>query len=112
MDYYQIWCNLKESSKDLDFCENVHQYLGQLQEDGRINGFQITRRKLGFGPSELGEFNISILVNDLSQLEKTFQHVAARKGEIERLHHAVYSAVKDTTFALYRDFPDEVGKGS
>jgi hypothetical protein len=109
MDYYQIWCNLKESSKDLEFCENVHHYLGQLQEDGRINGFQITRRKLGFGPSELGEFNISILVNDLSQLEKSFQHVATRKGEIERLHHAVYSAVKDTTFALYRDFPDEVG---
>lgn len=108
MDYYQIWCDLKDSSKDLDFTINVKKYLGFLQQQGKINGFTITRRKLGFGPTDLGEFNICIQVEDLAQLESSFQHVATRSGEIEILHKAVYGAVKDTKFALYRDFPDAV----
>ena len=83
MDYYEIWCNLKDSSKDLQFCENVKEYLGALQKDGLIQSFRIARRKLGFGPSELGEFNITIVVKDLAQLEQTFQQVATRSGEIE-----------------------------
>ena len=56
MDYYQIWCNLIDSSQDVAFCENVSRYLGMLRELGRIEGFRITRRKLGFGPEALGEF--------------------------------------------------------
>lgn len=108
MDYYQIWCNLKNSSRDIEFCEDVRKYLGALKKEGLIEDFQITRRKLGFGPNDLGEFNISIMVEDLSALENTFKQVATRSGEIETLHHAVYSAVRDTTFALYRDFPDTV----
>lgn len=98
MDYYQIWCNLKDSSKDLGF----------LQQQGEIKGFTISRRKLGFGPTDLGEFNICIQVKDLAQLELSFQHVATRSGEIEILHKAVYGAVIDAKFALYRDFPDPV----
>jgi len=108
MDYYQIWCNLIDSSQDVAFCENVTRYLGTLRELGRIEGFRITRRKLGFGPQDMGEFNISIEVRDLAQLEAAFQRVATREPEIEQLHRAVYSAVKDLTFALYRDFPDAV----
>jgi hypothetical protein len=108
MDYYLIWCNLIDSSQDLRFCENVQRYLGYLQEQGLIAGFRILRRKLGFGPPELGEFQITIEVRDLAQLEQTFQRVASREPEIEALHRGVFSAVKDARFALYRDFPDAV----
>jgi hypothetical protein len=108
MDYYEIWCNLIDSSQDLAFCANVAQYLGHLGEHGWIEGYRISRRKLGFGPPALGEFHITIEVRDLAQLEQAFQRVAARAGEIESLHRAVYSAVKDLQFALYREFPDPV----
>jgi hypothetical protein len=108
MDQYLIWCNLKEGTRDLRFSEDVARYLGHLQEQGWIEGWRLTRRKLGFGLPELGEFQITILVRDLAQLEQAFQQVARRDGEIEALHHAVYSAVRDVRFALYRDFPDEV----
>jgi hypothetical protein len=108
MDCYEIWCNLKDSSQDLPFCANVARYLGHLREQGWIEGYRLTRRKLGFGPPGLGEFHITIEVRDLAQLEQAFQRVAGRTGEIEALHHAVYSAVKDLQFALYRDFPDPV----
>ncbi len=107
MDYYHIWCNLKDSSKDLEFSRNVAAYLGHLAEKGLISEYKLTRRKLGFGPTELGEFHITISVIDLHQLEKAFQLVATRSGEVEAKHHPVYSAVTDFKSALYRDFPDK-----
>jgi len=108
MDCYQVWCNLKDSTKDVEFCEHTSRYLGSLRNQGLIASFRIQRRKLGFGPTELGEFNITIETEDMSQLENAFQTVARRTGQTELLHKCVYDAVKDVRFALYRDFPDPV----
>src|SRR5258705_13894334 len=106
MDYYEIWCNLKDSRRDLDFAGAVSESLGFLQRDGRIHDWRLTRRKLGFGPAELGEFNITIMTRDLAHLDKAFDLVATRSGEIERLPAPVYSMITDFRSALYRDFPD------
>ena len=106
MNYYQIWCNLKDSSKDIEFCESANAYLEHLREKGFIEGHRIIRRKLGFGPSDLGEFNITMEFGDLSQMDRAFEYVSSRIGEVERLHKRVYSAVKEVKFGLYRDFPD------
>ena len=101
-----MWFNLKDSHSDLEFCERVHAYLGRLREEGRIESYRITRRKLGFGPPELGEFHVVVQTRDLAQLDRAFGLVATRSGDVERLHAPVYSAVKDFKAALYRDFPD------
>lgn len=106
MQYYQMWCNLKESHKDLEFAANVDAYLSHLRNAGRIEGFRITRRKFGFGPDGLGEFNITVWTKDLTQLDSAFSMVAPREGHTEQLHRAVYSMVTDFKSALYRDFPD------
>lgn len=108
MDYYQGWFNLKDTHKDLQFCESLSKYLGHLKEKGLLVDYTFTRRKLGFGPASLGEFQLIMVVRDMAHLEETFQRIARRDPEIERLHAAVYSAVKDVQFALYRDFPDAV----
>lgn len=108
MDYYQIWVNIRDTRRDVEFSQNVERYLGHLREKGLVEGHTFTRRKLGFGPSTLGEFNITIHVKDMAQLERTFQYVATRGGPIEPLHAAVYSMVTDFASALYRTFPDEV----
>src|SRR5262245_3277652 len=112
MDYYHIWCDLKDGSQDLAFCRNVAQYLGYLQERGLIVGWRLTRRKLGFGLPELGEFHLIIETQDLAQLEQAFQRAASRDSEVEPLHRAVYSAVRNARFALYRDYPDAVRTSS
>lgn len=106
MNHYQIWVNLRDSHKDLEFADAVHAYLGQLQADGHIAGFALARRKLGFGPASLGEFQITIDVEDLAQLERAFDVIATRAGAIEQLHARVYSMVTDFQSSLYRDFPD------
>ncbi len=106
MNDYEVWFNLKDSHADLEFARAVDEYLGYLVREKLIAGYRLTRRKLGFGPSELGEFHISISTESLAQLEDAFSVVARRSGELERLHARVYSAITDARFALYRDFPD------
>lgn len=106
MNHYHIWFNLKDTHKDLEFAGHFRAYLGQLQKMGKIAEFRLERRKLGFGPSELGEFHAVISTKNLVQLEEAFDVVAARSGEVEQLHARVYSAVTDFKSALYRDFPD------
>lgn len=108
MDRYEIWVNLKDSRRDLEFAAAVDAYLGHLKSQGRCEGWTLTRRKFGFGPPALGEFHISIHFKDLAQMDAAFNVVATREGEVERLHLPVYSMVTDFTSALYRDFPDPV----
>jgi hypothetical protein len=90
----------------VEFCDNVDAYLGSLARDGLIEGHRVSRRKLGLGPPELGEFHIVVDVTDMGQLERAFQSVSARGGAVEGLHAAVNQLARDLTFALYRDFPD------
>ena len=106
MDLYHIWCNLVPGTSDVEFCAAVDAYLGALRAEGRIAGHRITRRKLGLGPRELGEFHVVIEVEDLAQLDRAFLEVATRDGPIEALHRAVNQHARDLSFALYRDFPD------
>lgn len=106
MNHYMIWCNLRESRRDLEFAANVAAYMGFLQKQGKIESWALTRRKFGFGPDGMGEFHICISCRDLAQLDEAFGTVATRTGEVERLHAPVYAMVTDFKAALYRDFPD------
>lgn len=106
MDRYHIWCDLRQGVKDLDFSTSVKAMMEYLRKNGQIEGWHLERRKLGFGPKELGEWHVGIEVKDLAQLEAAFDEVTPRTGEMERVHAAVWSKVTNFRSALYRDFPD------
>lgn len=112
MDYYEAWFNLKNTAKDLEFTKRMHAFMSHLKERGMIEGYRLTRRKLGFGPAGLGEFHVTIEVKDLAQLDEAFLHAATRSPNVEPLHAGVYAAIEDVKFALYRDFPDSVRHGA
>jgi hypothetical protein len=112
VNYYEAYFEIKDSRKDLEFAASVARYMEYLQGKGLIEGYRLTRRKLGFGPPELGEFQLSIEVKDLGQLDEAFQLAATRDGEVEKNHAAVYSQIKSVRFALTRDFPDPVRVGA
>jgi hypothetical protein len=82
--------------------------MGHLKAAGRIEGWRLTRRKLGLAPSALGDFHLMIEVKDLAQLDAAFQQVAGRREPTEGFHFGVNSLVQNATFGLYRDFPDEI----
>ncbi len=108
MNLYHVWCNLKDGVRDTEFSDRAAAYLGHLKEQGLIAGYRITRRQLGLGPTELPEFHPILEFEDLAQVDRVFGQVAARADPTESFHHGVNSLVRDTIFALYRDFPDPV----
>jgi hypothetical protein len=108
MNSYEIWFNLAPGAKDLEVVAAIESYLGYLKERDLLVSYRIRRRKFGFGPEGLGEFNVTIDFHDLAQLDQAFLRAATRDAEVEPLHHAVFSRVVDFKSGLYRDFPDEV----
>ena len=106
MDIYHGWCDLKEGVKDLAFARAFEAYMKHLNERGAIEGWRLTRRKLGLGPRELGEFHFMIETKDLTQLDQAFGLASGRREPTESVHWGVNSLVCNLTFALYRDFPD------
>jgi hypothetical protein len=108
MDLYHVWCDLKPGVGDLAFSDGVATYLGHLKDQGLIETWRLTRRKLGLGPPTLGEFHLTIEVRDMAQLDAAFQRVAGRQEPVEGFHFGVNSLVQNAVFALYRDFPDPV----
>lgn len=106
MDSYLIWCNLRAGVKDLEFADALDAYLGHLQKQGLLRSFRLLRRKLGFGPHELGEWLVEIQTEDLAQLDRAFSEVAKREGDTERLHARVWGSVTDFRSGLWRSFPD------
>ena len=108
MDHYHTFFDLKPGTKDVEFARHMARYMGHLQENGLIEGWRLTRRKLGFGPRELGEFHIVMETRDLAQLDAAFSHVASRREPVESVHFDVNRHVENLKIALYRDFPDAV----
>lgn len=108
MDHYHTFFDLKPGVKDVEFARHMARYMEYLKENGLIEGWRLTRRKLGFGPRELGEFHIVMETKNLAQLDEAFQHVASRKEPVESVHFGVNSKVENLKIALYRDFPDAV----
>ncbi len=106
MDIYHIWCDLRPGVRDTTFSEAVTAYLGDLRAKGLIEGFRLTRAKLGLRAPGLGEWHVMIETRDMAQLEIAFQAVACRRAPVEDFHHCVNSLVEGSRFALYRDFPD------
>ncbi len=107
MDIYHIWCDLKPGVKDVDFVDSVDQYLGGLQQAGKLETFRITRRKLGLDGVGLGDFHIQLEFTGLAQLDDAFIQVSTRDDPVESFHQAVNSKVQNVQFSLYRDFPDQ-----
>ena len=108
MDLYHTWFDLKPGTKDLEFARAFRRYMDHLKETGSIEGWRLSRRKLGFGPKDLGEWHVVMETKDLAQLDKAFNHVASRRDPVECVHFGVNSQVCNLTIALYRDFPDAV----
>jgi hypothetical protein len=108
MDIYHGWFDLKPGVSDLDFVDAFERYMERLEGEGVIEGWRLTRKKLGLAPSHLGEFHFMIEVADLTQLDAAFNWVATRAEPVEGDHHGVNALVQNIEFALYRDFPDPV----
>lgn len=108
MNHYHTWFDLKPGTKDMEFARSMARYMDHLKARGLIEGWRLTRRKLGFGPPDLGEFHIVMETKDLAQLDAAFEHVAARREPVEGVHFGINAHVQNLKIGLCRDFPDAV----
>ena len=108
MDYYHTWFDLKPGIKDSDFARALTRYMTYIKDRQLIEGWKLSRRKLGLGPAELGDFHLVMETRNMAQLEEAFQHVASRAEPVESVHFDVNSKAQNARFGLYRDFPDAV----
>jgi hypothetical protein len=106
LDLYHLWFDLRAGESDTAFADHLGRYLDRLKDEGRIEGYRLTRKKLGLAPPELGEFHVTIEVRDLAQLDTAFVEASRRSGPVEELHANVNQRVTNFRAALYRDFPD------
>lgn len=103
MDHYHAFFDLKPGTHDLELARHVARYMGQLKEQGLIHGWQLSRRKLGLGQCELGEFHCVMQTADLDQLEKAVAPSGAEAGQNRQVESGRRAA--NLTAALYRGFP-------
>ena len=111
-DIYHIWADKKKGISDLDFANNMRKFLQHLVDEGKMNSFRVTRCKLGFRSiQDLPEWHMMMEFDNMAQLEKAFNRVVPRKGELEKEHISFNKFVEDNIqHALYRDWPDAINQ--
>ena len=111
-DIYHIWADKKKGISDIDFANNMRKFLQHLVDEGKMNSFRVTRCKLGFRSiQDLPEWHMMMEFDNMAQLEKAFNRVVPRKGELEKEHISFNKFVEDNIqHALYRDWPDAINQ--
>ena len=111
-DIYHIWADKKQGISDIDFANNMRNFLQRLVDENKMSSFRITRCKLGFRSiQDLPEWDIMMEVTGLAQLDEAFGRVVPRQGTMEKAHVSFNKFVEDNIqHALYRDWPDNVTK--
>ena len=111
-DIYHIWADKKKSISDIDFANNMRKFLQHLVDEGKMNSFRVTRCKLGFRSiQDLPEWHMMMEFDNMAQLEKAFDRVVPRKGQLEKEHISFNKFVEDNIqHALYRDWPDAINQ--
>ena len=111
-DIYHIWADKKKGISDIDFANNMRKFLQHLVDEGKMNSFRITRMKLGFRSiHDLPEWHMMMEFDNMAQLDKAFERVVPRKGELEKEHVSFNKFVEDNIqHALYRDWPDAINQ--
>ena len=106
MNRYQCAIDLKDNAKAVAFAVAIEAWMTALKEGGVIEGWQLYRRKLGFGAPRARDFQLDVEVTGMAQLDQAFRFAGRQDEEIERLHLVVHQMVGEFDVSLYRPFPD------
>ena len=107
MDYYMIWANKEGDISDIDWVNNMKSFLDHLVSEGKMVDYKVARCKMGFrSVADMPEWQITMMFNDMAQLEEAFKRVAPKEGELEAKHVSFNQFVSDDIqHALFSDWP-------
>ncbi len=109
MDIYHIWANKEGNISDTDWVNNMRGFLDHLKSEGKMEGYRITRCKMGFRSiADMPEWLIIMEFRDMAQMDLAFKRVAPLEGELEVKHKSFNQFVSgNIQHALWRDWPDQ-----
>ena len=106
MNLYHCMIDLKQNAKALTFAIAVEAWMTHLKDAGTINYWRMMRCKLNLASDNHSDFLLEIEVTDLTQLDLAFRESGKQDEDVARLHRAVHDLIAESTFGLYRPFPD------
>lgn len=109
MDIYHVWADKSSDISDTEWIKNMQEFLDYLVREDRMISYRVTRCKMGFRSiQDLPEWHIMMEFRDMAQLERAFQKVALKTGELEDHHRSFNQFVGgNIQHAYYRDWPDQ-----
>src|SRR5258708_32149446 len=99
---------MKAGVSGVEFSDRLKTYMDSLKSDGLMQGWRLTRRKLGLSAAPVGEFHLMMEFLDLAQLDSAFNRGGSRREPIEGGHLRGNSLDANVQFAMYRDVPDSI----
>jgi hypothetical protein len=109
MDIYHVWADKEGDISDIEWVSNMRGFFDHLISEGKMESYRITRCKMGFRSiADMPEWHIMMEFQDMAQLERCFQRVAPKQGELEDKHRSFNQFVAgNIQHAYYRDWPDQ-----
>jgi hypothetical protein len=109
MDIYHIWADKDGDISDIEFVNNMRDFLEHLKSEDKMESYRITRCKMGFRSMDIPEWHIMMEFRNMAQMDSAFERVAPLEGELETKHRSFNQFVADNIqHALYRDWPDNL----
>lgn len=108
MTTYHCMIDLKPNANALAFAHAAQLWFDGLKAAGKIDGWQLQRRKLHLAGPGFGDFLISVELRDLAQLDLAFGHLGERVEGANRAYDLMHSMIEQFEVGLYRTFPDPV----
>ena len=109
MDVYTIYADHNQKVTAHHFAKKMKLFLDKMVELGHMEGYRLTRMKLGFRSMDLPEFRIDMDFKNMQQLDDAMTSVIRNEENIEGEHVGFNSLVDVETIQhfLYRDYPDK-----
>jgi hypothetical protein len=109
-DLYTIWADKEGDISDIDWVNGMRRFFDHLIAEDKMITYRITRCKMGFRSiADMPEWMIIMEFTDMAQMERAFQRVAKKQGELEEKHQSFNQFVSgNIQHALFRDWPDQI----
>src|ERR1700760_1855222 len=95
MDIYNAWFDLKPGVSDTEFSDRLTAYMDSLKNDGLMQGWRLTRRKLGVSAAPSADSDRMMKFPGRARLALALGGVGGRREPVESVHFGVNSLVQN-----------------
>lgn len=106
MNTYICMIDLKPNANALAFANAAQAWLDRLVEAGRIDTWQLQRRKLHLAGPGFGDFMLFVQFGDLAQLDLAFGYLGEGHEGADRAYDLMHGMIDRVEVGLYRPYPD------